>query len=146
MNFRSILVAGLVGTSIMTAFSYAVSKKRKKNFKEPELLSSLLQNWYPVFESKYADVAGWNFHYAMGEAWTIIYVLLLKTLHRKPSFYRSLLFGYFGGIVAVGTWKMLFKLNPNPPKILFREFYLQLVIAHLCFSTSMSKVYSTLKQ
>jgi len=42
----NVLSAALVGTSFMTAFSYVISEKEKKFFKEPELLNLLLKRIY----------------------------------------------------------------------------------------------------
>ena len=113
---KAVLLAGLVGTSLMTAFSYALSQKKKRNFKEPELLGLLLQKWRPSLKKEAANIAGWELHYAMGEGWAIFYLLLLKILNKKPAFYTAFLFGCFGGVVAVLIWKASFKLNPDPPK------------------------------
>ena len=42
MNLKHLLVSGLIGTSAMTAFSYLVSEKQGRYFKEPEILNDLL--------------------------------------------------------------------------------------------------------
>jgi hypothetical protein len=136
---KSIVVSGTIATSFMTMFSYAVSEQQKKNFKEPKLLALLLYNLYPQSKKELAVIAGWGLHYSIGIFWTSLYYFLLRRKKKKLSFLQKIFFGTISGIIAILTWKGIFKLHPYPSKINFEEFYWQLLIAHLVFGTTAIK-------
>lgn len=142
MNWKACIAAGIIGTSAMTVFSYAVSKWRKKNFKEPELLCSLIQAWNPSLKKLSSQLLGWQAHYTMGIVWTVLFTLMKN--ENKHHLTSSVLFGAFGGATGAFIWKKTFDFNPDPPEIDYKEFYLQLLFAHLVFSFTMSKSYSAL--
>jgi hypothetical protein len=145
MNIKAVAGAGIAGTSIMTAFSYILSLAKDKNFKEPLLLSLMLQALNPSIKEKPANIAGWQLHYMTGIAWAAVYIYFLKKLKRKPSFSAACIFSVICAGLAVRIWKTCFKLHPDPPKTDFKEFYRQLVVAHFLFSISMSTSYSFLQ-
>ena len=136
MNAKTILLTGTVATSIMTSFSYLLSGKEKKNYREPELLASLLEKGWPDLQRKQGLPAGWATHYALGIIWAIAHELILEKTPLKPGPPSALLLGAFGGLTGIIIWGMLFKSNPQPPKIDYRSFYRQLVLAQLIFSTT----------
>jgi hypothetical protein len=136
MNANRILLTGTAATSIMTAFSYLLSGKENKNYREPELLTFLLENRWPDLQRKQAFPAGWATHYALGIIWAIAHELILENTPLKPNTSSALLLGAFGGLTGIVIWGMLFKSNPQPPKIHYRSFYRQLVLAQLIFSTT----------
>ena len=136
---KSIVVSGTIATSFMTMFSYAVSEQQEKNFKEPGLLALLLYNLYPQSKKELTVVAGWELHYIIGIFWTSLYYFLVRRKKKKLSFLQSIFFGTISGVLAIVTWKEIFKLHPHPPKINFKEFYWQLLIAHLVFGTTAIK-------
>lgn len=122
----------------MTAFSYMASGYKKKNFKEPALLGKSLENAFPKLEKKAVSAIGWTAHYAMGLAWFILFGKAEKVNNSSPLKTR-LLFGIFSGICAVIFWRSLLRYHPNPPVTSNREFYYQLIPAHIIFCLSITK-------
>lgn len=143
MQVKETIGAGVVATSVMTAFSYAVSAVERENFKEPLLLSVFMERMtglhHPLIK-----VSGWPVHYTLGCVWAGIYVLWAERFRRKASFKNALVFGLFSGTVGVIIWRAMFRHYPNPPKTAYRSFYRQLFVAHVLFALSLTGSYVAL--
>lgn len=135
MKTGNLLLAAFVGTTSMTLFSYLVSRKKNKNFKEPELLGKMLYRVIPGIKKPDSKVAGWCLHGATGLAFTIVYKVLLDHTKLKSNVPEAILLGVANGLAGVVIWKTTFLLHPNPPKINFRKFFGHLIVAHLFFAT-----------
>ncbi|QNF33207.1 hypothetical protein HUW51_10885 [Adhaeribacter swui] len=146
MKLVTTIVAGIVGTTVMTAFSYAVSALKKENFKEPELLNLLLQNQPDRDKARPNHFAGWLLHYSVGGVWAGVYSLSLQALHQKPQNKQALVFGLISGVSGVLIWKSVLKLHTNPPKIAYQQFYQQLFLAHMLFAFATSKTLNYLPE
>ncbi|MBS7565259.1 hypothetical protein KHS38_12670 [Mucilaginibacter sp. Bleaf8] len=133
MQQRKIALANIAGTTLMTAFSHLMSSVRNKNFSEPVLLSKFLEKAPVNVDSKYAKPAGWVGHYLVGHAFAGVYQLILDKQNAKPSFKKGLAMGILSGVAGIGIWKAAFKLHPNPPKTPAKEFFTQLLLAHVVF-------------
>lgn len=133
MNARQILSAGVIGTTFMTLFSYLMSYKKRKNFKEPETLSDLAERLFPDVKRKYIEIACWNVHYAVGVFFAAIYAALWEQGKLKPGIKSALLLGAASGAFAILVWKSVFKVHPDPPPRDFKRYYGQLFTAHLIF-------------
>jgi hypothetical protein len=144
MNVKAIFCSGVVGTTVMTIFSYILSSKRKKNFKEPELLDIMIRR-IPGIKEKETMLAGWLFHYTAGLSWTVVFAAVFGKLEKQPSLYNEVIFGLCGGIAAIFIWEGFFKLHPNPPRTDIREFYSQLIVAHLLFTVATGESYKRCK-
>ena len=136
MEAKNILISGTAATSVMTAFSYLLSEGGKKNYREPELLASLLANRWPAHQKRHALPAGIAVHYALGVLWAMAHALALEKIPLKPKPGAALLLGSFSGITGVIIWRMLFKSNPQPPKIDYQAFYLHMFFAQLIFTST----------
>jgi hypothetical protein len=133
------ITAGIIGTSAMTLFSKTLSTLARENFSEPDLLGSLYRGWKPSLERSSAKATGWQTHYAIGITWALIYGML--RIEKRPMA-SSLLFGTISGVTGIYMWKKLFALNPRPPQVDRRNFYLQLFFAHLVFGTGVEMSYA----
>jgi hypothetical protein len=143
MQVKETISAGIVATSVMTAFSYAASAIRKQNFKEPALLSLFIERLTPE-KNKLVRYSGWPVHYTLGCVWAGVYTYLLKQQQEQPGLKNAVLFGCFSGGLGVLIWKALFRNHPNSPKTAYGEFYRQLFFAHLLFALSLDKTYAGL--
>ena len=47
MDFKKVLFSRILGTSAMTIFSYIVSELMSENFREPEIMTTLINNLLP---------------------------------------------------------------------------------------------------
>jgi hypothetical protein len=146
MRAKNILLAGAIGTTFMTVFSYILSKKRKRNFSEPKLLQALLQSSGPASTTLSAKVAAWALHYITGIAFTTTYAFTLKLLKTNPSLLKAFVFGILAGGVSIVVWKMLFSFNHKYAKLKDDEYFLQLFIAHIVFGLMTSQFYALLDQ
>ena len=134
MNLLRITLAGITGTTFMTLFSYAIAEKRKKQFKEPELLNKLVKRASPNLERiNKKHWLGWVMHYTVGFSFATAYDFLWRKTFVAPTMKNSLAMGAISGVLGVLAWKMVFKLHPNPPQTHFEEFYKQLLVAHIIF-------------
>lgn len=130
----------------MTLFSYMVSIAENENYSEAERLGQLIHNLYPILNKREKLVAGWVAHYLVGLAFATAYVQLWEKKKLKPSFKNNLIIGGISGLVAVGIWKLTFKMHPLPPRLNFNKYYLQLVPAHVVFGIFSGLGYMTLKK
>jgi hypothetical protein len=134
MNFLEILLGGIIGTTIMTGFSYYVSRVRKKQFREPELLNELLvRGRLMKFTTSKNHPAGWLIHYLVGILFVAAYQLTSHITSIEADFAFYTLSGLISGFAGAAIWHVTLMLHPNPPAVAVKEFYLQLVLAHVIF-------------
>jgi hypothetical protein len=146
-NGEKILAAGIAGTSAMTAFSYIISEKENKQFREPELLAGLLKKGIPGTPTTFAKMAGWLIHYAVGVGFTAVYNQLWKNKNdNSPSLANGLLVGGISGVAGAAVWKTSFKVHPNPPTTSFKKYYIHLVAAHLVFGATTALMYRMMRR
>lgn len=138
MKTNKIILSGLTATSLMTLFSYLVSGSEEKNFKEPELLAALEKKALPEEAKEFAAVAGWATHYTIGIFWAGVYKYLWQKTRIEPTVKSGLVLGGLSGLTGVLIWKATFNIHPNPPRIDFKKFYIQLLIAHLIFGLAVT--------
>lgn len=124
--------AGIAGTSAMTAFSCAIST-RNRNFKEPELLSSVVRSALPV-GGQMSRVMGWTAHYLAGLMWTRYFTWLMSKRCYTGSLLQRLAIGISGGLIGLLAWKTVFKLHRPLAASSTKGFYRHLVLAHILFS------------
>jgi hypothetical protein len=133
MKTGNILLATLAGTASMTLFSYLISNKKNKDFKEPQLLGKMVYRAVPEIKKDESKVAGWILHVGAGLFFVLAYKLLLDNTKLKSNVPEGVLLGFANGAVAVAIWKATFSLHPDPPEIHFKDFYGHLVITHVFF-------------
>jgi hypothetical protein len=131
-----IIVAGIVGTTFMTLYSYIISKKEKQEFTEPVLLNKLIdkEEGLPNIQNDDVHPAGWLAHYGVGILFVIAYWIIWRRSLQSPGIVKSLLIGSASGGVAIVAWKLMFAASDNPPGNDRRGYYRQLFVAHIIFS------------
>jgi hypothetical protein len=79
MKISKIIAGSLVGTSAMTVFSYVISERKNKLFKEPALLNLLLGKVKAsdLHQNK-KNPEGWIVHYLVGLFFTVVYDQIWK--------------------------------------------------------------------
>ncbi|WCT11137.1 hypothetical protein [Mucilaginibacter jinjuensis] len=140
MNLKKIFTAATAGTTVMTLFSYAVTKAAKKNFIEPVILGQLL-NRITTLDKDTAMAAGWASHLGVGVGFTAIYDKYLQLKKTRPTLANALLLGSVGGLSGILIWNTTFKAHPNPPGVDVKNFYKQLFLAHLIFAAGVALTY-----
>lgn len=141
MEIAKILVATLAGTSMMTAFSYLVSKAFHKLFKEPVLLAIIMKKLGFNFSRQMKSVLAWLLHYFIGLLFVISYEIAWVYFEVPQSWLVGLIFGCVSGIIGVLGWMLIFRIPGKPPKVRFTEYYLQLFFAHIVFAMTVLTVY-----
>lgn len=133
MNWKRALAGGIGGTTVMTGFSYLVSKATGKNFMEPVILSQLLNRITPIGKRD-SRIAGWAAHYGVGILFDAVYEEYLELRKTKPTLANALFLGAISGLTGIAIWHATFKAHPNPPGVDLKNYYRQLFIAHLVFA------------
>ncbi len=134
LKMDRIILTAFFATSLMTVFSYLYSAIRKKQYREPELLNILLSrlNFGKILTITHPS-AGWIIHYLIGFLFILAYFLLWNVLGIVPTFLTCCILGAVSGMIGIMGWKIVLNLHPYPPAIIYREFYFQLLIAHVVF-------------
>jgi hypothetical protein len=134
MIFVKILTATLLGTTLMTLFSYYLSSVRKKQFREPELLNeSLVRLRIMSFATSKNHAAGWFIHYVVGLLFVVCYELVIRHTSLSPTLSFFALAGGLCGLIGIAGWHITLILLPNPPVVHLKEYYIQLFVAHILF-------------
>ncbi len=136
MKKVNVLLGAVAGTAAMTLFSYFLSDKKDKEFKEPELLGKMVNRAFPSVDKMPAQIAGWMMHGSMGFLFAYVYKELLVNLQFNRDLPDDIFIGVINGLVGVLIWKLVFSIHPDPPKIQFSKFYQHLILAHIIYSTT----------
>jgi len=141
-----ILVAGIIGTTFMTVFSYLIANKEEEQYREPELLNSLIDRskYLPSIRNKKTHPAGWAAHYIIGILFMLSYKMLWHKALKKPSITKTIIIGSASGAVGIVSWKIFFSQHDNPPHNDRYGYYRQLFFAHIIFSASAVLTYRQL--
>lgn len=135
MDTKKVIAAALTSTSLMTLFSEAVSKVKGSNYNEAQILGELLNRITPL-NKKQAQAAGWLGHYAVGVGFAAVYAAYLKENRRKPTLLNGAIYGALSGLAGAAIWHATFKAHPNPPGVDLKNYYKQLVLAHVVFGVA----------
>lgn len=139
---KNIVLSGIAGTTTMTLYSYFLSKKKEKRFREPQILNYLIYGKEEIMmgsaEKSRLLLPGFVIHYGTGILFSSFYHLLWKKKVKAGTVKSGLGCGFTLGLVGISIWKSVFKTHPNPPKIDLNSYLGQLIIAHLIFGTTVS--------
>ncbi len=133
MKASNVIWPGIVGTSVMTAYSFYLSGKKKRDFREPHLLATLIFRMFSQINKRQSKVAGWVIHYLVGIFFAAIYLLLIKRHLIKTTISAAAIVGALSGMVGIAAWSITLNLHPHPPVVNRRQYYGQLVVAHIIF-------------
>jgi len=136
MKTTNVLLGAVAGTVAMTLFSYFLSDKKDREFKEPELLAKMVSRAFPSVNQMPAQIAGWMMHGSMGLMFAYVYKELLKNLRFSRDLPDDIFIGAVNGVAGILIWKLVFSVHPDPPKIQFSKFYQHLILAHIIYSTT----------
>lgn len=122
----------------MTASSYLISYITKSNFKEPKLFNILLHkiNCLDLLESN-EKVLGWIFYFLCGVIVVIIFEILRHFCLTEINVSNGVIFGFFGGVLELIFWKLIFINNKNKIHFIKKRFYLQFLSVHIIFGVVM---------
>lgn len=139
---KKIVLSGMAGTTTMTLYSYFLSKKKEKRFREPQILNYLIYGKEEIMmgsaEKSRLLLPGFVIHYGTGILFSSFYHLLWKKKVKAGTVKSGIGCGLTLGLVGISIWKSVFKIYPNPPKIDLNSYLGQLIIAHLIFGTTVA--------
>ena len=141
MEILRIIIATLVGTSLMTAFSYLVSEAYRKTFKEPVLLNYVIRLSGITLNDRNKSIVGWIIHYILGLLFVIAYHFIWVYGILDMSWTSALILGAVSGIIGIIGWVIIFSLPSKEPRVAFTSYYIQLFFAHIVFAAGVVLVY-----
>ena len=145
-TIEKVIIAGIVGTTFMTLYSYLKAKKENQEYVEPIMINRLIDNSknLPSIRDEEIHPAGWVLHYITGIGFVSVYQLLSKDALTKPTFGKTFIIGSLSGLAGILVWKMLFKQHDQPPRNYRYGYYRQLFVAHIIFALAALPTYKVL--
>lgn len=133
---EKIIIAGIVGTTFMTLYSYLKAKKENQEYVEPIMINKLIDKSdnLPDIKDNYTHPAGWVMHYATGISFMALYYLLWKKALHKPNAGKIAIIGSISGLTGIAVWKFLLTQHDRPPHNYRYGYYKQLFFAHITFT------------
>ncbi|HLR76749.1 MAG TPA: hypothetical protein VK106_03750 [Balneolaceae bacterium] len=127
MSFLRKTFSAFVGTSLMTLFSFAVSRNEDKQFREPHLINELISGTKIKIHPSKKSSLGWLLHYSTGPFFTICYYLFWKWTPVKTFLLSGIIMGVINGGIGIIAWKIAFSIPANPPNIKLKDYYGHLI-------------------
>jgi len=143
--FVKTVVCSIAGTTMMTASS-ALMSLIGQDFREPERLRGLITRALPFVPKKARSLSAWAAHYAMGAAFSAVYVKLWESKKLKPTATCGLTLGAASGLIGIAIWKATFAAHPLSPLMNYKRFYLQRIPAHIVFAIFATIAYQAMKK
>ena len=134
MELLKVFFAAILGTILMTTFSYVVSRIKSQQFKEPKLLNMILRRSTYDMNPSNNSILGWVVHFSIGVILMTLFYIFHLTFSFNISLISILIYGVFAGILSIISWHLMFMLSPNSPNIELKEYYIQLLFAHVLFA------------
>ncbi len=114
----------LTATLGMTAFSYLCGYITGHQFREPELLNQLIATSILPLQPSKKSILGWILHIVIGYIFGLLLLFAWEVLPWNNIYLFNIVLGVTLGIIGIIGWHIMIKLNPNPPKICLKNFYL----------------------
>ncbi len=146
MPILKILSGTVIGTSLMTLFSYYISHKLNREFKEPVLLNKMISRSPLAISKKNNPAPGWILHYSIGTVFVVGYHFIWRRKKLNPTLKNSTFLGFISGFIGISGWHILFIIHPKPPSIHLKNYYLQLLAAHIVFGWGAAAGYQLINQ
>jgi hypothetical protein len=149
MNILDIILAGVVGTALMTAFMYSMTFLTERVLKVVKILGTML-TFQTAPNGKLSDrpraiSVGIIAHYFIGILFALCYALLWSWGIGGPDLQSGLWLGIGSGFVAIAFWYGFFAIHPNPPAIPLKHYLFTLFLGHIVFAFGVIIAYNYLK-
>ncbi|MBB4801586.1 hypothetical protein HNP37_001647 [Flavobacterium nitrogenifigens] len=136
-----LVLISIGATSAMTWFSYFVSKKFLKLYKEPVLLCTVFTELEVDLSPGSKRKLGWLFHYLIGFLFVVGYHVVWVRNILSISLLSALILGIISGVIGIISWMFLFKITHYQTPIDYLGFYIQLFFAHIIFALVATLLY-----
>jgi len=134
MELLKVIIAAILGTVLMTTFSYVISRIKSQQFKEPKLLNMILRRSTYEMNPSNNSILGWVVHFSIGVILMTLFYIFHLTFSFSISLVSILIYGISAGILSIISWHLMFMLRLNTPDIALKEYYIQLLISHVLFA------------
>ena len=140
MEFLKFTIANLLGTSLMTVFTYCLSEILNKQYKQP-ILIAYFQDIFRIELSRTAKrVVGWLLHYCTGAIFLLLFHLYWKFDDALITWPSGLLLGALAGFAGMVIWKICFTVVKEK-QIPEKGFYIHIFFAHIIFALGIVAAY-----
>jgi hypothetical protein len=149
VDLSNLIMAGLVGTAVMTFFMYGMSFLTDRVMKVIRILGTMLTfQTTPkgeLSDSSWSILVGTIAHYVVGLSFTLVYAEIWRTGLGAPTLRFGVIAGFVSGLVGMLGWRVYFALHPSPPKnVPLKSYLLTLLAAHVVFGVTVALTYQTL--
>lgn len=140
MEFGSAIIAGLVGTAVMTALMYMAPRMGMPEMDIMGMLGTMV-----TADEGPAKPIGAVMHFMMGAIFAVIYALLWANVLGAATWLWGLIFGAVHGIIAIVTMPMMVRMHPRLPEMAMGPPMMAgLLMGHLVFGLVVVLVYGAL--
>ena len=111
-----LVIFGIIGTTMMTIFSFIYSYITNYSFNEPNLLNYVLVTSEFLFLRRLGEqqIIGWIFHYLIGIAFAYLYYKGIDIYDFDSTLPNGVLYGIILSVLGISGWAcLLFKNFPN---------------------------------
>lgn len=142
MSLMLFILVWLIAVVCMTVFSAVWSKISGHQFREPALLSQLLdKHVHQANLPRQGYALGWVIHFLLGIVFLGFYEVLWRLTNVERSLIWGLIFGSLLGVLGILGWKILFKAVGFSSAFNYRQYYIHIYFAHVVFSLTALVVY-----
>lgn len=132
MSILLFVIVWFLSVLLMTIFSALWTHFSGNEFREPQLLSKILNDAFPR-PSSYLK-AGWFLHLLFGAVFLGMYEILWIVTGWTKTLSKGIILGSILGVVGIIGWIALFKLPDFNKTFKYGQYYLHIFFAHLVFS------------
>jgi len=138
MSFIAIIISGIIATTVMSGIQYFYTSATGNAQYIPRLLGAklMLMSKNTTFprNARLNISIGTIVHYGLGIFFVFAYYTLWSFDIGRPDVIYGLAFGFAHGIIGILLWKVLFSLPPKSSTVNQNNFFIGLLLAHICFS------------
>jgi hypothetical protein len=120
MKIYIIVLAGVAGTALMTAFGYLFATIIDGRLKVVKVLGTMSVNQTTANRT------------LSGISFSLLYSWQKGI--ETPGIFRGILFCFVNGPIAVTVWKIFIVLHPDPPLLPIKLFLFFILIRHLFYA------------
>jgi hypothetical protein len=149
MDISNLVIAGLVGTAVMTLFMYGMTFLTDRVMKVIKILGTMLTFQTTakggLSDSSWSIMVGTIAHYVVGLSFALVYYEIWRAGLGEPNLRFGVIAGFISGLVGILGWRVYFALHPRPPQIVpLKSYLITLLAAHVVFGVSVALTYRSL--
>ncbi len=138
MNVVAAVIAGLVGTVVMTMLMVVAPAMGMPKMDIVGMLGSMFTT-----NKGTATVVGWVVHLMLGAVFAIIYAFAWSQGIGSPNWLWGLIFGAVHAVVAIVMMPTMMRMHPRPPKTAAGPMTMAgQLIGHMLFGLVVALVYA----